>query len=37
MQEEAYLHIVSDVSNGSYFIENYSEQMAREIYRVLSA
>ena len=37
MQEEAYLHIVHDVSSGSYFIENYSEQMAREIYKVLSA
>ena len=37
MQEEAYLHIVQDVSGGSYFIENYSEHMAREIYRVLSA
>jgi hypothetical protein len=37
MQEEAYLHIVNDVSSGSYFIEEYTEKMAREIYAILNS
>jgi len=32
MQEESYMHLVNDVSSGSYFIENYTEQIARQIY-----
>lgn len=36
MQEEAYMHLVNDVSSGSYFIEEYTEKVAREIYKVLS-
>ncbi|MFN9320417.1 MAG: methylmalonyl-CoA mutase family protein [Chitinophagales bacterium] len=32
MQEEAYMHLVNDVSSGSYFIEEYTEMVAREIY-----
>jgi len=35
MQEEAYLHLVNDVSKGSYFIENYTEKMAISIYEKL--
>ncbi|MBL7790405.1 MAG: hypothetical protein JNL75_11305 [Chitinophagales bacterium] len=37
MQEEAYMHLVDDVSSGSYFIEEYSEMVAREIYAVLNS
>jgi hypothetical protein len=35
MQEEAYMHLVNDVSSGSYFIEEYTEMVAREIYNHL--
>lgn len=37
MQEEAYLNIVNDPSSGSYFIEEYTEKMAREIYSILNS
>jgi hypothetical protein len=36
MQEESYMHLVRDVSAGSYFIENYTEQIARLIYSELT-
>jgi len=36
MQEEAYMHLVNDVSSGSYFIEEYTEAVAREIYLALN-
>jgi hypothetical protein len=36
MQEEAYMHLVHDVSSGSYFIEEYTEMVAREIYMALN-
>lgn len=35
MQEEAYLHLVEDASEGSYFVENYTEQIAKAIYNKL--
>ena len=37
MQEEAYIHLIHDVSSGSYFIEEYSEMVAREIYAILNS
>lgn len=32
MQEESYIHLIKDSSSGSYFIENYTEQIAKQIY-----
>lgn len=36
MQEESYMNLVKDVSTGSYFIENYTEQIAKLIYSKLT-
>lgn len=35
LQEESYIHLVKDISQGSYFIENYTEQIAKQIYSKL--
>lgn len=35
MQEESYMNLVNDISSGSYFIENYTEQIAKHIYNQL--
>lgn len=35
MKEESYLDLVQDPASGSYFIENYTEKIAKEIYKHL--
>ena len=34
LQEESYLSLVDDASNGSYFIENYTHQIAKKIHSI---